>query len=180
MTRWKQLNSSLCSLALQTVPPLSKMEMRFHVAVIARVPVSPCLPLSRLHSSYPAPSRLSPVLPLSVCLAASLFLVSFFIYFLLNSDTPICRVSCLSISPSLSGRLVSPTGAQWWSAHWLMWFKALAHNQRHEEELLVHMFHIHTNFTHTHTHWGDGLVHCECVVPRWCLLVCVCVCPPGR
>lgn len=26
--------------ALQMVPPLSKMEMRFHVAVIARVPVS--------------------------------------------------------------------------------------------------------------------------------------------
>lgn len=40
--------------ALQMVPPLSKMEMRFHVAVIACVPVSLCLPLllSCLFSSY--------------------------------------------------------------------------------------------------------------------------------
>lgn len=62
--------------ALQMVPPLSKMEMRFHVAVIACVPVSLCLPLSCSPVSYPPPSCLS--LPLPVCLAASLFFVSFY------------------------------------------------------------------------------------------------------
>lgn len=62
--------------ALQMVPPLSKMEMRFHVAVIACVPVSLCLPLSYSPVSYPPPSCLS--LPLLVCLALSLFFVSFY------------------------------------------------------------------------------------------------------
>lgn len=72
--------------ALQMVPPLSKMEMRFHVAVIACVPVFLCLPFFCSRVSYPPPSCLS--LPCSICLAVSLFSVSF----VLNSDIPICNV----------------------------------------------------------------------------------------
>lgn len=63
--------------ALQMVPPLSKMEMRFHVAVTACVPVS-LSPSLALASPFPPPS----CLPLSVALVVSLF----FVRFLLNSD----------------------------------------------------------------------------------------------
>lgn len=51
--------------ALQMVPPLSKMEMRFHVAVIACVPVSLCLALVSLILLLPV--------SLSLSLSVSLF-----------------------------------------------------------------------------------------------------------
>lgn len=62
--------------APQMVPPLSKMEMRFHVPVIACVPVSLCLPLwlSCLLFLF----FLSLPLSILVCLAVSLFFVSFY------------------------------------------------------------------------------------------------------
>lgn len=63
--------------ALQMVPPLSKMEMRFHVAVIACVPVSLRLPLACSPVSYPPPPSCLSLPPL-VYLALSLFFVSFY------------------------------------------------------------------------------------------------------
>lgn len=64
--------------APQMVPPLSKMEMRFHVPVIAcvPVPVSLCLPLwlSCLLFLF----FLSLPLSILVCLTVSLFFVSFY------------------------------------------------------------------------------------------------------
>lgn len=62
--------------APQMVPPLSKMEMRFHVPVIACVPVSLCLPLWLSCPSFLF--FLSLPLSILVCLTVSLFFVSFY------------------------------------------------------------------------------------------------------
>lgn len=72
--------------ALQMVPPLSKLEMRFHVAVTARVPVSlslsslPLLPSVSLPPIFPCLSCLF-FLSLAVPLTVLPFHCQFFILF---------------------------------------------------------------------------------------------------
>lgn len=79
--------------APQMVPPLSKMEMRFHVPVIACVPVSVSLSGSPVSYSY------SFCLSLFLSLSASLFHSSLSV--LLNSDIQICNLF-RTVNPSVT------------------------------------------------------------------------------